>query len=740
MEHPADSPEREEQGNDGNDGNDVASGAEEEEVAEIYQYEPLEDDGSIRLLIIQPEAPLMENGLYRLQCDLLHIRLEWIVNDSDPLAYTALSYVWGNVDNSIPIRIGSKILCIGVNLYYALYHLRLSGLPAVVWADGVCINQIDVDERNHQVHQMKRIYENAMKTVIYLGNHFGNTCLSAWNFLERECDNPQVREAALARVDFQGELDDVENDVLIRPWFNRVWVFQEVVVSRMVVVQCGRRAVSWDSFCKSVLLTKRINDRYGWSLSKKPLVEYLMDIFQARCAYLIANDRNNLLPPWYNIIHNNKGKGIDILTTLSRARRLFASDERDKIYAVLGVSSGVDVNNDSISPDYHKSIREVYTDFAYHMIQSTGSYDILSFRELWPRFDLPSWVPNWRLPLGAERTILSLLEDDDESQKGRRIAEVKKYHALVEGRKLCCLGKIIGLVKATSPKIWLWGREEDLFQRIREKFKDDPVRMNRSILQQWSKFPWSEPNHVYNEVDYIYNEPDVNPEFAENFPIVMDSLLEDMEFYRPVETAQHREIDISQADHDSAGQDDASSEKETVINLPTEISIANCLIHRSRKTTFGHNYMSLEASVIIDSHSIVDNRRFVLYQSQVGPGAIPSLSPDLMKLALASTGVEPGDIIISLKGARLPYVVRELPHGMETVQALSATRCVLIGECLIDDFREHDSVLKGGDDKVESENNEDDDDDGDDSNSEEFIFEESEYFRHSLEVPLTLKS
>jgi hypothetical protein len=49
MEHSVHFLEREELGSDSND---LAFGTKAEEVAEIYQYEPLEDDGSIRLLII----------------------------------------------------------------------------------------------------------------------------------------------------------------------------------------------------------------------------------------------------------------------------------------------------------------------------------------------------------------------------------------------------------------------------------------------------------------------------------------------------------------------------------------------------------------------------------------------------------------------------------------------------------------------------------------------------------------
>lgn len=96
--------------------------------------------------------------------------------------------------------------------------------------------------------------------------------MAAWNFLERECDDRSLVAERPSGSEFEGDFSDVEISVLSRPWFRRVWVFQEVVVSKRPLVQCGWRKTTWDSFCKVVLLRPRLNDTYGWSLSKKPLL------------------------------------------------------------------------------------------------------------------------------------------------------------------------------------------------------------------------------------------------------------------------------------------------------------------------------------------------------------------------------------------------------------------------------------------------------------------------------------
>jgi len=119
--------------------------------------------------------------------------------------------------NNLTNPTSTKELRVGSNLHSALRHLRSKTADVVVWADGLCINQRDVRERNHQVHHMRAIYERANETVVYLGDEGGNTCLSAWNFLEREAAGEGEKEGDVL-MEFRGDLGDVEIDVLNRPW------------------------------------------------------------------------------------------------------------------------------------------------------------------------------------------------------------------------------------------------------------------------------------------------------------------------------------------------------------------------------------------------------------------------------------------------------------------------------------------------------------------------------------------
>ncbi|KAF3761448.1 HET-domain-containing protein, partial [Cryphonectria parasitica EP155] len=178
-----------------------------------------------------------------IRCHLVEVRLSEVREAEN--GYTALSYAWGTGDRNCEIWIGAHKCLINPNLESALRHLRCQDRPIRLWIDALCINQTDLLERNQQVQQMRSIYAAASETVIYLGaQDGGNTGRSAWNFLERN--------SSWAWNDHQDRdytLRDVEIDVLSRPWFRRLWVFQEAVVSRCLSIQCGPRRIAWDDFC-----------------------------------------------------------------------------------------------------------------------------------------------------------------------------------------------------------------------------------------------------------------------------------------------------------------------------------------------------------------------------------------------------------------------------------------------------------------------------------------------------------
>ena len=83
--------------------------------------------------------------------------------------YTALSYVWGDEKDKRTVAVDGKSLEITATLESALRHVRDLQRVLRVWADGICINQLDVGEKNVQVGLMGSIYELARHTIIFLG-------------------------------------------------------------------------------------------------------------------------------------------------------------------------------------------------------------------------------------------------------------------------------------------------------------------------------------------------------------------------------------------------------------------------------------------------------------------------------------------------------------------------------------------------------------------------------------------
>ncbi|KAF1978281.1 hypothetical protein BU23DRAFT_587213 [Bimuria novae-zelandiae CBS 107.79] len=82
-----------------------------------------------------------------LQCQLFNYSLE-----PDSHQYDALSYLWGDPNETLPILIRE-------------YH----SLEQIIWVDAVCINQDDKKEKGHQIQSMARIYGQANRVIVWLG-------------------------------------------------------------------------------------------------------------------------------------------------------------------------------------------------------------------------------------------------------------------------------------------------------------------------------------------------------------------------------------------------------------------------------------------------------------------------------------------------------------------------------------------------------------------------------------------
>lgn len=135
-----------------------------------YDEHDLTSAASFRLLILAPGK-----GRDTLKAQFVVTNIE-----NPSLAYEALSYTWGSprrskrlliqTDTSEELRVFQMLIT--SNLQLALRALRDANVPRILWVDAVCIDQEDAGEKNKQVAMMRKIYSNASRTIIYLGEDF----------------------------------------------------------------------------------------------------------------------------------------------------------------------------------------------------------------------------------------------------------------------------------------------------------------------------------------------------------------------------------------------------------------------------------------------------------------------------------------------------------------------------------------------------------------------------------------
>jgi hypothetical protein len=129
---------------------------------QAYTYTSLQHSDSIRLLELLPGVKGSP-----LSCNLTEVR-----RGNRP-QYEALSYAWGEPVFSQTVQevASCKRLSITFNLHTALQAIRHGHASRVLWVDAICINQLNVEEKNHQVASMEKIFGDAWRVVVWLGRH-----------------------------------------------------------------------------------------------------------------------------------------------------------------------------------------------------------------------------------------------------------------------------------------------------------------------------------------------------------------------------------------------------------------------------------------------------------------------------------------------------------------------------------------------------------------------------------------
>jgi len=132
-------------------------------MAELYQYKPLQNSRSIRLLELRPSTAIES-----------HDKLIQVSVDNPP-PYEALSYAWGSRLPFFYIFCEEKNLPVTQTCAAAVSRLRRTATSRLLWIDAICIDQSSIPERNIQVQLMGEIYQRATQVLIWLGENTHET-------------------------------------------------------------------------------------------------------------------------------------------------------------------------------------------------------------------------------------------------------------------------------------------------------------------------------------------------------------------------------------------------------------------------------------------------------------------------------------------------------------------------------------------------------------------------------------
>ena len=385
-----------------------------------YRTVPIESSaGQIRLLKILPRSyssPKDESTSRRtsrstddepcespVSCTLQAASLK------DHPKYVALSYTWGDQTKMKTVLVHGSSFQITASLEGDIRNLQGEEESITLWADAICINQLDDTEKSEQVEKMKDIYESASHVVVWLGpaSHEGDIGMDTLVQHGKEAADMDVHQISTVDVNNWSESNATAHakhigkfihdmvlrnglelpavglqGIFCRSWFQRVWVLQEVSVARDVVFVCGKKRISMSHFTAAIfflnIYTMELLKPLQGGMILGPVERSAFQTFVAK----IDTAASSIALGARRKYQGELGGPESLFQLLYRTsvvssslERSQATDPKDRVYALLGISK--DVLELGIRPNYSKTCERVYIDTAAALLER-GHLDVLA--------------------------------------------------------------------------------------------------------------------------------------------------------------------------------------------------------------------------------------------------------------------------------------------------------------------------------------------------------------------------
>jgi hypothetical protein len=221
-------------------------------------------------------------------------------------------------------------------------------------------------ERQDQVAKMGRIYEESLRVFVYLGEDI--VCSRPSNPKHPARHQLHTLGGQLTELRFPNNFQtqariDLEF-ILKRRYFSRVWVIQELILSRQALIPVGDV-----EFMADYLTSKNLESRI------------------LRCAW------DETGAPWFKHVARRRLPATNMLEVMGSTSKCDSADPRDKIFGILGIL-GEDKILSAVRPDYSLSYQHVYIGIFSCLLlnlrhpqllrKAAGIFASLSYPSWWP--------------------------------------------------------------------------------------------------------------------------------------------------------------------------------------------------------------------------------------------------------------------------------------------------------------------------------------------------------------------
>jgi hypothetical protein len=342
------------------------------------------------------------------------------------------------------------------------------------------------------------VYRQANHTFIYLGEGTPETSL----FLETlqskstvDWKPPHFRRGSIERVrDVLGsEVEVVARAWIVgRPWFKRVWILQELVLSKDPWIQCGTSATRWAClyshvFDISLKRSLKPEERIVHSMGRLHLQHRSLEWAKNETAEnetaeneTAESETPRFAKRLYDLLKSRKGFGV--------------TDPRDMLFANLGlVGDALEHENKLlhlIAVDYQKNEAKVYSDLACYFFENLDDFRIFGLLDpIEKRCDseAPSWAPDWVSGPPSQYSRLS-----DELRYPYNPCCYQSF-LVSQSRVLVCGGTFSGEVKALGPII-----DQSLCPQIARDFSE-LLQRDRVLVRDLYQFMKSAFEQTYQK-------------------------------------------------------------------------------------------------------------------------------------------------------------------------------------------------------------------------------------------------